>query len=1365
MLTSGSFRFWTVRYRTPWAQNEVDAETGRLFIDEYVSMVRTLAERPTAFTFDTSVAVENGRQSHAIFTPSEVAAMTVAGDASRCYYTIFESTACASPGGVYHIDPTFYASHGGGSFGTKTPPRGCGTTVERWASMSSAAHDDYFRAQLQAHLDLSALGVTFARRIGDPSCSANNAAFTPTSECRDDDATFTAVATQRGYQVSACADINNGTFDAALRRSVCGYQGETCRVSCGLCDTPIALPSSRLLNLCGGTAQCSLIAYRRYEDCDAPGASSGAQCGYTPEYTSCPGGYYCPLPLSKDDLEAAGILNANVSEKILCNTSAPDYHEFSCCTFHGNILACRCAPGVYCPANTSVPRPCPAGSFCPTSEQIELCGEGNFCPERSVEESSCGWLGASGCPEGSRAVSRNGLLAMYAAVLAGIVLFGSIWRRVYACVRANHRESVTYDGELPPSRPPLPKKIENSAPLDVTFDGIRVVLPSGRVILDGIFGRIQPGHLACIMGGSGAGKTTLLDVLAGHTGLAFSGNVKLNGVQVSDMSRFRTQIGFVHQEDVLHPELSVRQTIQHSARMRLPAAWSVDDVDRHVAWVLNRLQLNHVASVKVGGVGQKTLSGGERRRVSIGVELAALPSLLILDEPTSGLDSFTAHNVCNMLQDICIDANMSIVAAIHSPGTGLFALFATLLLLQKGARGGRTAYFGRSDQAAAVVKASGFRVPRQGESAPEYVVDIASEEPSVSGATSHTSMHRQNALPIDRRCTLLVVPDVPICLADKFLAACTLRWQHSASHSHPGSSHTAPVAPTSFSKVLQDHLERHTITDDCPHLPLEHAARKAHRQTGHQLLAVAQMHDEHVARLASGDMPKSMKPPSSLAKSTGPKPVDPNPFASQPDDGRLSPEQQKEIDDAKAGGIDGEGLDNLICQKEQDAFTGRRKKNNWANKHVDEVAAYEAALAQWEAAGGACDVDRVPNPLSEGLSAQLFPNISDEEEERLKKVHIRAMPGFRAQWWWCLVRAQRQHLDMRPFIGFSIQMFALGIICGHMAPGAPLPLVMTGYPLLFCSLASPLVEACAAGPLLTAQIEVLLMLVFPVMFVCSSVGVATFGLEKINFSREVQWGLRPLAYFLAKIAVDLVRLIATAASFTAGLMIVLNTTRSVIEYFWIVFLPAATGWIVSGWLVGVTCDPQNMFTIAMVVVFLNTFPLAGQSTGIRRESFEEAGLLWISDLSVSRWASEAVMMLEVEALRYNPKNTSQTFMVPELYTAIVEKYHYGLHGGPWSCILWGLTLLVGWTALVALIQWLKSRNLVGMLLATVYARLSACWLRRGMSIRTSTITDQEPAQIDYIIERCTSYEQAPGGDLDGEERGMTRNELTRESVV
>ena len=241
----------------------------------------------------------------------------------------------------------------------------------------------------------------------------------------------------------------------------------------------------------------------------------------------------------------------------------------------------------------------------------------------------------------------------------------------------------------------------------------------GKEILKGVTGHIHAGKMTAIMGPSGAGKTTFLNVLCGKVNRT-SGSLKISGKE-AELQAFKKICGFVPQEDVMLRELTVRENILHSARIRAPKSWSAAQVEAHVDTLIEALNLSHVAHTLIGDGITRGVSGGQRKRVNIGMEVAATPLCIFLDEPTSGLDSTSSLEVMDLLDQIS-QIGMTVVAIIHQPRVEIFQKFDEVLMI---APGGRTAYLGPSAEARPYFERLGFQFPC-GSNDADVLMDILS---------------------------------------------------------------------------------------------------------------------------------------------------------------------------------------------------------------------------------------------------------------------------------------------------------------------------------------------------------------------------------------------------------------------------------------------------------------------------------------------------------------------------------------------------------------------------------------------------------------------------------------------------------------
>ncbi|KAH7185936.1 ABC-2 type transporter-domain-containing protein [Fusarium flagelliforme] len=217
-----------------------------------------------------------------------------------------------------------------------------------------------------------------------------------------------------------------------------------------------------------------------------------------------------------------------------------------------------------------------------------------------------------------------------------------------------------------------------------------VPVPGGtRRLLNNVFGYVRPGELTALMGASGAGKTTLLDVLAARKNIGvIHGDILVDAIAPG--KEFQRSTSYAEQLDVHEPTQTVREAFRFSAELRQPYHVPMEERYAYVEEIISLLEMESIADAIIG-TPEFGLTVEQRKRVTIGVELAAKPELMLfLDEPTSGLDSQSAFNIVRFLKKLAA-SGQAILCTIHQPNAALFENFDRLLLLQ---RGGRTVYFG-----------------------------------------------------------------------------------------------------------------------------------------------------------------------------------------------------------------------------------------------------------------------------------------------------------------------------------------------------------------------------------------------------------------------------------------------------------------------------------------------------------------------------------------------------------------------------------------------------------------------------------------------------------------------------------------------
>lgn len=260
-------------------------------------------------------------------------------------------------------------------------------------------------------------------------------------------------------------------------------------------------------------------------------------------------------------------------------------------------------------------------------------------------------------------------------------------------------------------------------PISVAFEDMGLKLHNGATVLAGVTGEFPEGRLCAVMGPSGAGKTTFMNVLCGKaTYGTMTGKVLING-EPGSISDYKSVMGFVPQDDIVHENLTVSEQISFSAQLRGPPDMSSRRCRNITEDVLQVMQIDHIRNSIVGSVQNRGISGGQRKRVNIGLELAADPTILFLDEPTSGLDSTSSLTIVNSLKRLT-SLGMTAIMVIHQPRYSLFTLFDDVLLLGKG---GRTVYLGPSLGAKPYFEHTGFDMPKD-ENPADWFMDVISGE-------------------------------------------------------------------------------------------------------------------------------------------------------------------------------------------------------------------------------------------------------------------------------------------------------------------------------------------------------------------------------------------------------------------------------------------------------------------------------------------------------------------------------------------------------------------------------------------------------------------------------------------------------------
>uniref|UniRef100_A0A7S4MWX6 ABC transporter domain-containing protein n=1 Tax=Odontella aurita TaxID=265563 RepID=A0A7S4MWX6_9STRA len=289
-------------------------------------------------------------------------------------------------------------------------------------------------------------------------------------------------------------------------------------------------------------------------------------------------------------------------------------------------------------------------------------------------------------------------------------------------------------------------------PVDLTFDTLVYEVEASTTketlrLLNEVSGAFMAGRMCALMGSSGAGKTTLMDVIAlRKTSGTITGKVELNGYEQERTSFLRCS-GYVEQFDVQQPELTIRETVVFSARLRLDANDPAigDDTTKlqFVDHVLDTMELTDEQTLQVGSFEEGGLSFEQRKRLAIACELAGSPSVIFLDEPTSGLDSRGALVVIRAMRRIS-DSGRTVCATIHQPSAAVFEMFDDLILLKKG---GNVVFFGElgeeSSKLVEYFEARGAKPIERGENPAAWVLRAYAGE-NTSNDVDWAELHKES---------------------------------------------------------------------------------------------------------------------------------------------------------------------------------------------------------------------------------------------------------------------------------------------------------------------------------------------------------------------------------------------------------------------------------------------------------------------------------------------------------------------------------------------------------------------------------------------------------------------------------------------
>ncbi|KAI3721350.1 hypothetical protein L2E82_32359 [Cichorium intybus] len=250
-----------------------------------------------------------------------------------------------------------------------------------------------------------------------------------------------------------------------------------------------------------------------------------------------------------------------------------------------------------------------------------------------------------------------------------------------------------------------------------------------KVLLNDISGQARDGEILAVLGASGSGKSTLIDALANRIAKgSLKGNITLNG-DVLESRLLKVISAYVMQDDLLFPMLTVEETLMFAAEFRLPRTLSKSKKKLRVQALIDQLGLRNAANTIIGDESHRGVSGGERRRVSIGTDIIHDPIILFLDEPTSGLDSTSAYMVVKVLQRIAQTGSI-VIMSVHQPSYRLLGLLDRLLFLSRG----QTVYSGSPANLLSFFADFGHPIPEK-ENRTEFALDLIRELEGSPGGT------------------------------------------------------------------------------------------------------------------------------------------------------------------------------------------------------------------------------------------------------------------------------------------------------------------------------------------------------------------------------------------------------------------------------------------------------------------------------------------------------------------------------------------------------------------------------------------------------------------------------------------------------
>ncbi|KAI0426267.1 hypothetical protein F5Y09DRAFT_70960 [Xylaria sp. FL1042] len=563
----------------------------------------------------------------------------------------------------------------------------------------------------------------------------------------------------------ACTGVNQTTFSTAFYGAIAEKEAGDDLVSAASCWRPDGVP----------------VTIQNVTSWTSTGCPSGFLCtnntvNSLPQY--CPPITECQTSRLSGEVCQLGGVNIGMGpfEPVVCQEG------FYCPPEFGGRKTLPCPAGTYCQPGAPTPTPCALGSYCPEKSTYQVFiipliilvaldviivvslvwylvhkrfrssreAHGLVKP-KGLSAISASMTGYKELPD--EADHDHELLPMHATYMPPRM---DAWTGFEAAldipIPVNPDDTQDYDHGLTPELRAFVdsmRKATDASQFGLSFTYTNLSFqPKGspKPILQNVTGSIQRGSLTAVMGGSGAGKSTFVNVLMGKT-TNTGGLVTVNNIP-GKIKRYKKLIGYVPQDDIVLPELTVYENILHSARIRLPRTWSSANIKVHVDSVIDCLELSHVRNSLVGSIGKPVISGGQRKRVSIGMELAAAPMAIFLDEPTSGLDATSASSIMRTLKAIA-RLGISVIVIIHQPRMEIFEMLDELILLASG----QIIYEGGENGVQQFFENVGFRFPEHSNTG-DVITDIITGngrtykkagDISKEALISHWANSRQNA--------------------------------------------------------------------------------------------------------------------------------------------------------------------------------------------------------------------------------------------------------------------------------------------------------------------------------------------------------------------------------------------------------------------------------------------------------------------------------------------------------------------------------------------------------------------------------------------------------------------------------------------